>query len=149
VGVDIVCNLVEAGNRRAAEIGLKNCTFRERNATNLRPLADQFFDMVVAIVGAMFAPKTFDVAKEIVRVTRRAGGGSARADGRIVMGNWIPNDPTLVAQILKNKLRLHAPAPARIHQPDDMGRREQRHRTLRRCRRPCGEVRLRARHFHL
>jgi hypothetical protein len=41
----------------------------------------------------MFAPKPFDVAKEMVRVTRPGG--------RIVMGNWIPGDPTLVAQILR------------------------------------------------
>src|SRR5262249_4099828 len=41
VGVDIARNLVEAGNRRAAKLGLANCTFREGDATNLRPLADQ------------------------------------------------------------------------------------------------------------
>jgi hypothetical protein len=53
----------------------------------------QAFDLVVSIFGAMFAPKPFDVAKEMVRVTRPGG--------RVIMGNWIPNDPTLVAQILK------------------------------------------------
>src|SRR5690242_7000777 len=37
LGVDIARNLVEAGNRRAAELGLKNCTFREGDATDLRP----------------------------------------------------------------------------------------------------------------
>jgi ubiquinone/menaquinone biosynthesis C-methylase UbiE len=93
LGVDIARNLVEAGNKQAAQQGLANCTFREGDATNLQPLPDQAFDVVVSIFGAMFAPKPFDVAKEMVRVTRRGG--------RIVMGNWIPNDPTLVAQILK------------------------------------------------
>ena len=88
LGVDIARNLVEAGNKRAAEQGLKNCKFQEGDACNLQPLPDKTFDLVVTIFGAMFAPKPFEVAKEMVRVTRPGG--------RIVMGNWIPNDPTLV-----------------------------------------------------
>jgi SAM-dependent methyltransferase len=97
LGVDIAANLVEAGNRRAREQGLSNCTFQEGDATNLRQLQDKSFDLVVGIFGAMFAPKPFDAAKEIVRVTRPGG--------RILMGNWIPNDPTLVARILKTCAR--------------------------------------------
>ncbi len=89
VGVDIARNLVEAGNKRAKEEGLTNCTFQEGDASDLRGLQDRRFDLVVSVFGAMFAPKPFEVAKEMVRVTRRGG--------RIVMGNWIPNDPTLVA----------------------------------------------------
>jgi len=85
LGVDIARNLVEAGNRRAAEAGLHNCTFREGDASHLAGIADRSFDLVVSIFGAMFAPKPFDVAKEMVRVTRPGG--------RIVMGNWIPGDP--------------------------------------------------------
>ena len=103
LGVDIARNLVEAGNRRAQEEGLKNCRFQEGDATNLSELADQSFDLVVSIFGAMFAPKPFDVAKEMVRVTRPGG--------RIVMGNWIPNDPTLVAQILKISSAYSPPPP--------------------------------------
>src|SRR6267142_2289612 len=93
LGVDIASNLVEAGNKRAKEQGLTNCRFQEGDASDLRELPDHGFDLVVSIFGAMFAPRPFDVAKEMVRVTRPGG--------RIVMGNWIPNDPTLVAQILK------------------------------------------------
>lgn len=92
-GVDIARNLVEAGNKRAKAEGLSNCVFHEGDATDLNELKDQSFDLVVSIFGAMFAPKPFDVAKEMVRVTRNGGS--------IVMGNWIPGDPTLVAQILK------------------------------------------------
>jgi ubiquinone/menaquinone biosynthesis C-methylase UbiE len=103
LGVDIARNLVEAGNNRAQALGLTNCTFREGDATNLQPIADQSFDVVVSIFGAMFAPKPFDVAKEMVRVTKRGG--------RIVMGNWIPNDPTLVAQILKISSNYTPPPP--------------------------------------
>jgi ubiquinone/menaquinone biosynthesis C-methylase UbiE len=102
LGVDIARNLVDAGNRRAAELGLKNCRFQQGDATDLRPIPDHAFDVVVTIFGAMFAPKPFDVAKEMVRVTRPGG--------RIVMGNWIPNDPTLVAQILKIS-SAYTPAP--------------------------------------
>ena len=93
LGVDIASNLVEAGSRRAREMGLTNCRFQEGDASNLHELRDRSFDLVVSIFGAMFAPKPHDVAKEMVRVTRPSG--------RIVMGNWIPGDPTLVAQILK------------------------------------------------
>src|SRR5437764_5609748 len=93
LGVDIAQNLVEAGNKRAAEQGLTNCKFQEGDASNLQQLPDQAFDLVISIFGAMFAPKPFEVAKEMVRVTRPGG--------RIVMGNWFPHDPTLVAQILK------------------------------------------------
>ena len=92
-GVDIARNLVVAGNKRIKEEGLTNCAIQEGDATDLRELEAESFDLVVSIFGAMFAPKPFDVAKEMVRVTRK--------DGRIVMGNWIPGDPTLVAQILK------------------------------------------------
>ena len=93
LGVDIARNLVEAGNRRAKEHGLTNLRFQEGDATNLNGLADRSFDLVMSIFGAMFAPKPHDVAKETVRVTRPGG--------HIVMGNWIPGDSTLVAQILK------------------------------------------------
>ncbi|UFH56182.1 class I SAM-dependent methyltransferase [Spirosoma sp. KNUC1025] len=103
VGVDIARNLVDAGNRRAKAEGLTNCTFQEGDATDLHELKDHTFDLVISIFGAMFAPKPFDVAKEMVRVTRPGG--------RIVMGNWIPGDPTLVAQILKISSAYTPPPP--------------------------------------
>lgn len=102
LGVDIARNLVEAGNRRAREAGLSNLNFQEGDATNLVDLKDKTFDLVVSIFGAIFAPKPFDVAKEMVRVTRPGG--------RIVIGNWIPNDPTLVAQLLKISA-AYSPSP--------------------------------------
>jgi ubiquinone/menaquinone biosynthesis C-methylase UbiE len=103
LGVDIASNLVEAGNRRAQAEGLENCRFQEGDASNLSDLADHGFDLVVSIFGAMFAPRPFDVAREMVRVTRPGG--------RIVMGNWIPNDPTLVAQLLKISSAYSPPPP--------------------------------------
>jgi ubiquinone/menaquinone biosynthesis C-methylase UbiE len=102
LGVDIAGNLVEAGARRATLAGLPNCRFRQGDASDLNELKEKSFDLVVSMFGAMFAPKPFEVAKEMVRVSK--------SGGRIVMGNWIPNDPTLVAQILKISSK-YSPAP--------------------------------------
>ena len=113
LGVDIARNLVDAGNARARAEGLTNCTFQEGDASNLHELADDSFDLVVSIFGAMFAPRPFDVAKEMVRVTRPGG--------RIVMGNWIPNDPTLVAQILKISSAYSPPPPEGFISPMTWG----------------------------
>jgi SAM-dependent methyltransferase len=113
LGVDIARNLVDAGNRRVKEHGLANCAFQEGDATNLHQLPDQNFDIVVSIFGAMFAPKPHDVAKEMVRVTRNGG--------RIVMGNWIPNDPTFVAQILKISSAFTPPPPEGFVSPMTWG----------------------------
>ena len=103
LGVDIARNLVEAGKMRAKAEGLTNIMFQEGDATNLHELPDASFDLVVSIFGAMFAPRPLDVAKEMVRVTRPGG--------RIVMGNWIPGDPTLVAQTLKISAAYTPPPP--------------------------------------
>jgi SAM-dependent methyltransferase len=103
LGVDIASNLVEAGNARAQSLGLANLRFQEGDASDLHELADDSFDLVVSIFGAMFAPRPFDVAREMVRVTRPGG--------RVVMGNWIPGDPTLVAQILRISSAYSPPPP--------------------------------------
>lgn len=112
-GVDISRNLVEAGNRRAQQAGLANCRFQHGDAASLSGLADASFDVVVSIFGAMFCPKPFDVAKEMVRVTRPGG--------RIVMGNWIPGDPTLVAQILRISSAYSPPPPEGFISPMTWG----------------------------
>jgi SAM-dependent methyltransferase len=113
LGVDIASNLVEAGNARARSLGLTNCRFQEGDASDLSELEDDSFDLVLSIFGAMFAPRPFDVAKEVVRVTRHGG--------RIVMGNWIPNDPTLVAQILKISSSYSPPPPEGFVSPMTWG----------------------------
>ena len=113
LGADIASNLVAAGNTRAEAEGLTNCRFQVADASNLEDLDDDSFDIVVSIFGAMFAPKPFDVAKEMVRVTRPGG--------RVVMGNWIPNDPTLVAQILKISAAYSPPPPEGFVSPMTWG----------------------------
>ncbi len=102
-GIDIARNLVEAGNKRVAGEGLKNLKFQEGDACNLEGVGDGSFDLTVSMFGAMFAPKPFDVAKEMVRVTRPGG--------RIVMGNWIPGDSTFVSQLLKISSAFTPPPP--------------------------------------
>jgi ubiquinone/menaquinone biosynthesis C-methylase UbiE len=113
LGVDIARNLVEAGNKRAADEGLDNLRFQQGDACELTDLADDRFDLVVSIFGAMFAPRPSDVANEMVRVTRPGG--------RIAMGNWIPGDPTLVAQILKISSAYSPPPPEGFVSPMTWG----------------------------
>ena len=113
VGIDIAKNLVDAGNRRAAEAGLKRLKFQEGDACNLQGVSDHSFDLTLSVFGAMFAPKPFDVAKEMVRVTKPGG--------RIVMGNWIPNDATFVSQLLKISSSFMPPPPEDFVSPMTWG----------------------------
>lgn len=114
VGIDIAKNLVEAGNKRAAEANLSNLTFQEGDACNLEGVGDHSFDLTLSVFGAMFAPKPFDVAKEMVRVTKPGG--------RIVMGNWIPNDPSsFVSQLLKISSAFTPPPPEGFVSPMTWG----------------------------
>jgi ubiquinone/menaquinone biosynthesis C-methylase UbiE len=113
VGIDIARNLVEAGNKRARELGLGRLKFQEGDACNLEGVADHSFDLTLSVFGAMFAPKPFDVAREMVRVTKPGG--------RIVMGNWIPNDPTFVSQVLKISSAFTPPPPEGFISPMTWG----------------------------
>ena len=114
VGIDIAKNLVDAGNKRAREAGLTRLTFQEGDACSLQGVGDDSFDLTLSVFGAMFAPKPFDVAKEMVRVTRPGG--------RIVMGNWIPNDPTsFVSQLLKISSSFTPPPPEGFVSPMTWG----------------------------
>ncbi|HTM52828.1 MAG TPA: methyltransferase domain-containing protein, partial [Pirellulales bacterium] len=88
--------------------------FREGDARNLQGVGDDSFDLTLSMFGAMFAPQPFDVAKEMVRVTRPGG--------RIVMGNWIPNDPTsFVSQLLKISSSFTPPPPEGFISPMTWG----------------------------
>jgi len=112
-GVDIARNLVEAGNKRAAEAGLNRLKFHEGDACNLEGVDDDSFDLTLSVFGAMFAPKPFDVAREMVRITKPGG--------HIVMGNWIPNDPTFVSQLLKVSSAFTPPPPEGFISPMTWG----------------------------
>ncbi len=141
VVIDIARNLVEAGTRRAAEEGLDNVRFEQGDASHLDGVPDDSFDLVVTIFGAMFAPDPFAVAAEMVRVTKPGG--------RIVMGNWIPGDPTLVAQILKISAAYAPPPPEGFVSPVTWGRGGARRRAVHRRRRADRADHVRARHLHV
>lgn len=114
LGIDIARNLVDAGNKRAAALGLNRLKFQEGDACNLQGVIDDSFDLTISIFGAMFAPRPFDVAREMVRVTKPGG--------RIVMGNWIPNDPTsFVSQVLKISSAFTPPPPEGFISPMTWG----------------------------
>jgi ubiquinone/menaquinone biosynthesis C-methylase UbiE len=112
-GIDIARNLVDAGNKRAAAAGLDRLRFQEGDACDLQGVDDDSFDLTLSVFGAMFAPKPFDVAREMVRVTRPGG--------RIVMGNWIPNDPTFVSQVLRISAAFTPPPPEGFISPMTWG----------------------------
>ena len=112
-GVDIARNLVDAGNKRAADAGLNRLTFHQGDACNLEGVDDDSFELTLSVFGAMFATKPFDVAKEMVRVTKPGG--------QIVMGNWIPNDPTFVSQLLRISSAFTPPPQAGFVSPMTWG----------------------------
>ncbi len=109
-GIDIARNLVAAGNRRATTEGLTRLAFRQGDACRLDDVASGTFDLTLSVFGAMFAPKPHDVAREMVRVTKPGG--------RIVMGNWIPNEPTsFVSQLLRISAAFTPPPPSDFVSP--------------------------------
>ena len=93
---------------------MTNLKFQEGDACNLEGVPDDSFDLTLTVFGAMFAPKPFDVAKEMVRVTKPGG--------RIIMGNWIPNEPTsFVSQVLKISSAFTPPPPEGFISPMTWG----------------------------
>jgi ubiquinone/menaquinone biosynthesis C-methylase UbiE len=112
-GIDISPKLVEAGNKRAAELGLRRLQFQHGDACNLAGVPDKSFDLVLSVFGAMFAPKPIDVAREMIRVTKPGG--------RIVMGNWIPDDSTFVSELLKISSAFTPPPPEGFISPMTWG----------------------------
>jgi SAM-dependent methyltransferase len=79
-GIDIAANLIAQARQRAAAAGVK-AQFDEADAEDL-PYPDASFDLVVSLIGAMFAPRPDLVAAELLRV--------CRPGGRIAMANWTP-----------------------------------------------------------
>jgi len=103
-GIDIATNLIERARERARAEGL-DATFEEADAEML-PYPDASFDMVVSLIGAMFAPRPDYVAREMLRV--------CRPGGRIVMANWTPEGH--VGQMFKI-IGKHVPPPPLMASP--------------------------------
>lgn len=79
-GIDTNDSLIADAIARATAEDLP-VRFDEGEADNL-PYEDESFDLVISLIGAMFAPHPHRVAAEMVRV--------CRPGGRIAMGNWTP-----------------------------------------------------------
>lgn len=103
-GVDIATNLIEQARARAGAENL-DARFEEGDAEML-PYEDGSFDIVVSLIGAMFAPRPELVAAELKRV--------CRPGGKIIMGNWTPAG--FVGQMFKIHGR-HVPPPAIMSPP--------------------------------
>lgn len=97
-GVDIARNLVDHARRRAAEEGIV-AHFEEGDAEQL-PYADASFDVVISLIGAMFAPRPEVVVAELARV--------CRPGGRLYMANWTPSG--MVGRMFK-QVAAHVPPP--------------------------------------
>ncbi len=102
-GVDIATNLIEQARARAQAENL-DARFEEGDAEML-PYEDGSFDIVISLIGAMFAPRPELVAAELKRV--------CRPGGKIIMGNWTPTG--FVGQMFKIHGK-HVP-PAAIMPP--------------------------------
>jgi SAM-dependent methyltransferase len=97
-GVDIASNLVERARARAQAEGLR-ARFEEADAESL-PFEDASFDVVVSLIGAMFAPRPDLVAKELLRV--------CTPGGTIAMANWTPQG--FIGQMFKAVSKFIAPS---------------------------------------
>ncbi|MGB4067182.1 MAG: class I SAM-dependent methyltransferase [Nitrospira sp.] len=97
-GVDIAGNLVERARARAQAEGLK-VRFQEADAEAL-PFDDASFDVVVSLIGAMFAPRPELVARELLRV--------CVPGGTIAMANWTPQG--FIGQMFKTVSKFIAPS---------------------------------------
>ncbi|HJX29726.1 MAG TPA: methyltransferase domain-containing protein [Thermoanaerobaculia bacterium] len=107
-GIDIAPNLIEQARARAKAEGV-DVRFEEGDAEML-PYEDGAFDLVVSLIGAMFAPRPERVAAELTRV--------CRPGGRLVMANWTPEGH--VGQMFKI-IGKHLPPPPLMASPVKWG----------------------------
>ncbi|MCU7876517.1 MAG: class I SAM-dependent methyltransferase [Candidatus Thiodiazotropha sp. (ex Lucinoma borealis)] len=98
-GVDIAANLVESARHRARIEGI-SARFDEGDAEAL-PYADTSFNLVISLIGAMFAPRPERVCSKIARVLRPGGA--------LYMANWTPS--SMPAQMFKAVAAVAPPPP--------------------------------------
>lgn len=107
-GIDIATNSIEQARVRARAENL-DARFDEGDAEML-PYEDASFDIVLSLIGAMFAPRPELVAAELKRV--------CRPGGKIIMGNWTPSG--FIGQMFKVHGK-HVPPPAIMPPPVKWG----------------------------
>lgn len=103
-GLDLAANLVRQARALAAQEGL-DIQVDEGDAENL-PYPDASADVVMSLIGSMFAPRPELVASEMLRV--------CRPGGRIIMGNWTSEGH--VGQMFK-VIGKHVPPPPHVPSP--------------------------------
>ncbi len=103
-GLDLAANLVQQARAKAAAEGL-TIQVDEGDAENL-PYPDASFDIVMSLIGSMFAPRPELVASEMIRV--------CRPGGKIIMGNWTPAGH--IGQMFK-VIGKHVPPPPLMPSP--------------------------------
>ena len=107
-GVDLAENLVKQARERAKAENL-SIRFEQGDAENL-PYENGSFDLVVSLIGAMFAPRPERVAAELIRV--------CKPGGRIVMANWTPEG--FVGHLFRT-IGKHVPPPPLMAPPPKWG----------------------------
>ena len=110
-GVDYVSTLLERGRRRAATEGLP-VSFQHGDAESLS-FPDGSFDVVLSVVGAMFAPNQEQVAGELLRV--------CRPGGKIGLANWTPDG--FIGELFRT-IGKYVPPPAGLKPPSLWGTEE-------------------------
>jgi len=103
-GLDLAANLVQQAAARAAAEGLA-VQVDQGDAEDL-PYPAASFDVVMSLIGSMFAPRPELVAAEMIRV--------CAPGGRLIMGNWTPDGH--VGQMFK-VIGKHLPPPAIFPSP--------------------------------
>jgi SAM-dependent methyltransferase len=107
-GIDFASNLIAHAQRRAEREGA-GARFDEGDAEQL-PYSEGSFDVVISMLGAIFAPRPEKVAGELARV--------CRSGGRLCMANWTPTG--MVGRMFK-ELAAHVPPPAGVTSPMQWG----------------------------
>lgn len=103
-GLDLAGNLVQQARTKGQAEGLA-IQVDEGDAEDL-PYPDASFDVVLSLIGAMFAPRPELVASEMRRV--------CAPGGRIIMGNWTP--ASHIGQMFK-VIGKHVPPPSYFPSP--------------------------------
>jgi ubiquinone/menaquinone biosynthesis C-methylase UbiE len=99
VGIDIAPNLIDQARARAVS-EQSDIQFDVGDAESM-PYQDAEFDLVISLIGAMFAPRPELAASELIRV--------CKPGGRIVMGNWTPEG--FIGKMFKIVSKYAPPSP--------------------------------------
>lgn len=101
-GIDIAENLIQHARKRAKDVQLE-IRFDVGDAEDL-PYSNNSFDVVISLIGAMFAPRPERVVSEVSRVLKTGG--------KLYMANWTPR--SMPAKMFKCLSQFVPPPPGLI-----------------------------------